>query len=219
MPKCKNDPNRNYQGTEPSPKGFGWCAHAEKAGTVRKGKDGNMWIVKKVKGGSKRWIIHNNVDKEMKNITNYLGNKFYKWWYKLSTGSILIIYRDGKYKIYESKKKTRSARIKDIVKYHRDISKDATVVAIVWSSMSTDSLTHFMYYIFEKLPNKMVEELLLSKNPLDIIVKNYKIFFEKYKLETDKDYIFKRHINVDYDKIFNKLKKSKKITQFLHKKL
>ena len=30
MPKCKNDPKRNYKGNEPSPKGFGYCAHSEK---------------------------------------------------------------------------------------------------------------------------------------------------------------------------------------------
>jgi hypothetical protein len=56
MPKCKNDNERTYLGTEPSPKGFGWCAHKEKIGVKRKGKDGNMWIIKEVKNGSKRWI-------------------------------------------------------------------------------------------------------------------------------------------------------------------
>ena len=33
--KCKNDPNSFYIGTEPSPKGFGWCAHSEKIDTVK----------------------------------------------------------------------------------------------------------------------------------------------------------------------------------------
>jgi hypothetical protein len=56
MPPCKNDPTKKYKGTEPSPKGIGWCAHAEKEGKVRKGKDGNQWIVKKVSNGSKRWM-------------------------------------------------------------------------------------------------------------------------------------------------------------------
>ena len=56
MPKCKNDPKKSYKGTEPSPKGLGYCAHSEKVGTKKKGKDGNMWIIKKVKNGSKRWM-------------------------------------------------------------------------------------------------------------------------------------------------------------------
>lgn len=28
--KCKNNPNENYKGTEPSPKGNGWCSSSEK---------------------------------------------------------------------------------------------------------------------------------------------------------------------------------------------
>ena len=47
MPKCKNDPTRSYKGTEPSPKGLGYCAHGMKEGDKKKGKDGNMWIIKK----------------------------------------------------------------------------------------------------------------------------------------------------------------------------
>ena len=56
MPICKNDPKRKYKGDEPSPKGVGWCAHGEKEGKVRKGRDGNKWIVKKVSSGSLRWV-------------------------------------------------------------------------------------------------------------------------------------------------------------------
>ena len=56
MPKCKNDPTRKYKGTEPSPKGLGYCAHSMKVGAVKKGKDGNKWIIKEMKNGSKRWI-------------------------------------------------------------------------------------------------------------------------------------------------------------------
>ena len=56
MPYCKNDNSKSYKGTEPSPKGIGYCAHAEKIGSKKKGKDGNIWIVKQVSNGSKRWI-------------------------------------------------------------------------------------------------------------------------------------------------------------------
>ena len=55
MPNCKNDPNRNYVGNEPSPKGLGICAHAEKINSKKKGKDGNMWIVTETKKGVKKW--------------------------------------------------------------------------------------------------------------------------------------------------------------------
>ena len=60
MPLCKNDPKRKYKGDEPSPKGLGWCAHGEKEGKVRKGLDGNKWVVKKVSSDSLRWVKQSN---------------------------------------------------------------------------------------------------------------------------------------------------------------
>lgn len=54
--KCKNDPKKSYKGTEPSPKGLGYCAHAEKIGVIKQGKDKKQWIVKQTKNGSKRWV-------------------------------------------------------------------------------------------------------------------------------------------------------------------
>lgn len=66
MPVCKNDKTAHYKGYEPSPKGRGYCAHAEREETIKKGLDGNRWIVSKG-----RWIKH-NMDKEK------LRLKFYK---------------------------------------------------------------------------------------------------------------------------------------------
>lgn len=55
MPKCKNDPKRSYQGSEPSPKGLGYCAHACKEKTVMKGRDGAQWKVVRTKDNILRW--------------------------------------------------------------------------------------------------------------------------------------------------------------------
>lgn len=59
MPTCKNDCRRYYRGDEPSPKGLGYCAHAEKINKRRRGKDGKFWVVKAVtmKGNKRirRW--------------------------------------------------------------------------------------------------------------------------------------------------------------------
>ena len=55
MPICINNSKRYYKGTEPSPKGLGYSAQVLKEGSKKKGKDGNMWIVKKIKDGSLRW--------------------------------------------------------------------------------------------------------------------------------------------------------------------
>ena len=49
MPTCKNDCKRYYRGDEPSPKGLGYCAHAEKINQRRKGRDGKFWVVKVIK--------------------------------------------------------------------------------------------------------------------------------------------------------------------------
>ena len=63
MPSCKNNPKRKYKGNEPSPKGLGYCAHAEQVGTVKKGTDGYKWIVRKVSNGSRRWMKNNGKSK------------------------------------------------------------------------------------------------------------------------------------------------------------
>ena len=54
MPPCKNDHRRRFTGDEPSPKGFGFCAHAENIGTIKRGQDGMLWIVKKY--NVHRWV-------------------------------------------------------------------------------------------------------------------------------------------------------------------
>ena len=63
---CKNNPKKTYLGSEPSPKGLGYCASGEKEGTEMKGKDGNMWVKKNGK-----WV---------KQIGKKLLDKLYKWW-------------------------------------------------------------------------------------------------------------------------------------------
>lgn len=70
MPKCLNDPSKNYKRNEPSPKGLGYCAHAEKVGSKMKGKDGNQWIVKEDNNKVKRWY------KYSKNTPSKKDNKF-----------------------------------------------------------------------------------------------------------------------------------------------
>ena len=60
MPKCKNSPTGTYKGTEPSPKGRGYCAKGEKLNKKMKGNDGKMWIISETKTGVKRWIKFTN---------------------------------------------------------------------------------------------------------------------------------------------------------------
>lgn len=55
MPKCKNDSQRYFKGTEASPMGKGWCARGDVVGKVRLGTDGKQWRVAQT-GTSKRWV-------------------------------------------------------------------------------------------------------------------------------------------------------------------
>jgi hypothetical protein len=56
MPPCKNDSKRSYRGTEPSPKGLGYCAHACPENTRKKGRDGHVWHVQATRQAVKRWV-------------------------------------------------------------------------------------------------------------------------------------------------------------------
>lgn len=68
MPTCKNDCKRYYRGHEPSPKGLGFCAHAEKINKRRKGRNGKMWIVRKTKRNVRRWVPVKTVRKQKSKV-------------------------------------------------------------------------------------------------------------------------------------------------------
>ena len=71
MPQCKNSNTGTYKGTEPSPKGLGYCARGEKLGKKKKGLDGNMWEVKETKNGTPRWVkITQTKKSNMKKVEN-----------------------------------------------------------------------------------------------------------------------------------------------------
>jgi predicted nucleic acid-binding protein len=101
MPLCKNDPKRKYKGNEPSPKGLGWCAHAETIGKVRKGLNGNKWIIKKINNGQLRWVkyikIIEHSDKKQRVYT--------KWFHKLTTSQY------NTYKTLKSKTKKELEKV------------------------------------------------------------------------------------------------------------
>ncbi len=55
MPKCLNHSKATYKGTEPSPKGLGYCARVGKVGTEMQGRDGRIWVIRANKAGTKQW--------------------------------------------------------------------------------------------------------------------------------------------------------------------
>jgi hypothetical protein len=187
MPNCKNDPTRKYKGTEPSPKGLGYCAHSMKVGAVKKGKDGNKWIIKEMKNGNKRWVKVNIKEKIQKD----LFKKLYKWWLKLSIGGLLVIYKNGKHKFVKSNKKTHPAKSKDLAKKWIELDENKEVVAIIWSGQSYETLHYFSNYLVYKTSKKELDNILKSKKLTDYLIKNYKKYFYKYINKTKKDYMFK----------------------------
>lgn len=68
MPKCINNSKKTYKGTEPSPKGLGYCAAEEKVNTRKKGRDKNFWIIKETKNKTKRWVKETKNTKTTKKI-------------------------------------------------------------------------------------------------------------------------------------------------------
>jgi hypothetical protein len=215
MPKCKNDLTRSYKGTEPSPKGLGYCAHSMKVGAVKKGKDGNKWIVKEIKNGSKRWMKVNEYD--INKVKKYLENKIYKWWYKLGTGGIIIVYKNNNYKLLCPKKGIKKQEEHE--KKWEKLENNKNVKYIVWSSMSSENLQQFVNYLLFKTPNNIIEKFITSNNTLDIFIKNIKKLIAKYSEVTNKDYSlqreyhFERHGDKFKNKILKKLLKSKIIKQ------
>lgn len=85
--KIKSSCECKFTGNEPSPKGFGKCAHCTKPGTMHMGADGRVWIVKKM--GTKktnRWIVSDfqkDFDKVVKSLIKELKKSPVK--YKIQT--------------------------------------------------------------------------------------------------------------------------------------
>ena len=68
MPKCINDSSKNYKGTEPSPKGLGYCAHVLDVDYIMVGLDNSNWKVVQTKNGQKRWIKIKSKDEQVNKI-------------------------------------------------------------------------------------------------------------------------------------------------------
>ena len=113
---CKNDPKKFYKGDEPSPKGLGYCAHAESIGKVRKGKDGNNWKVETTSKGIKRWVLQIKKQEEEKSVKK--SKRYYihcGWDGDLGYTPIqyLVIISKKKAIVYQTPKNFYSEIIKD----------------------------------------------------------------------------------------------------------
>lgn len=181
MPVCKNDASKTYTGTEPSPKGLGYCAHAEKAGIKRIGRDGNHWIIATTKTDIMRWVRFND-------SRDKLAATLSPWWRVVTNGGVMVIYRGGEYIMVQSKKKTQKARLNEIKTVWQDAAADPKVVAIVWSAMSYDVFESFLNHI-EKT-NK-TRAILKAKDVPALLAKSYKKYFKASEFLSPKDHTLK----------------------------
>jgi hypothetical protein len=172
-------------------------------GIKKKGLDGNMWKIKKMESGIKRWIkVESKLkevtktskkDEERNELEKKLAKKLYKWWIKLSNGSIIVIFKDGKSKLYKSNKVTKTANFKETHEKWKEYGNDKNVDAIIFSSISEDNIQQFVYYLLYKLSKAELTKLLDQKNIPEYIIENYKKYFKKNKINTNKDYTFKMY--------------------------
>jgi len=119
--------------------------------------------------------------------TEPVYKKLENWWLKLANGGLLIIKRDGSSELWTSSKKTPEAQAEESSAFWKTLKDNKEVEAVLWSGMSTDNLILFVQYLIKEEPG-IVEKIMTYDKPGEFLVKNYKKYFEKYELETDKDY-------------------------------
>ena len=187
--RCKNDPQRNYNGKEPSPKGLGWCAHASPLGKRMKGKDMRMWVVKATNAGVKRWV-----HAKLENIKKRKG---YSKKQLTAIKSILMQAKEPEYKairtlhneivesylVYYVKKpdtrnvrkivitkKTRQGRHNEARRHEKELEEDPDVVAVLSAAASNDW--------YEGLVAKMKRKKIpFTKNGA---LENWRVLWKKY---------------------------------------
>ena len=72
-----------------------------------------------------------------------------------------------------------------------EFDNDTNVKIIIWSAQSTDVIESFIDLIVKKNSESELEEILELKNIPCYLLDNYKKYFMKYKLYSNKDYTFK----------------------------
>ena len=83
-------------------------------------------------------------------------------------------------------------RSKDIIDKWSEFGKDKEVKAIIWSAQSVDCIQSFVEFLIKKMTIEQLEEFVKIKKLSEYILENYKKYFIKNKLYSDKDYYLKK---------------------------
>ena len=187
MPLCKNDPKKSYKGDEPSPKGLGYCAHAEKLGVSKKGKDGNIWKIETTSKGVKRWVKQ-KVEKKIEKHKTYFIYTGYNGDMGFTPINFIvqinkkqcIIYKipNNFYKNISSNDVESSSFNKILNKKHKDF-------------ISEQKKPDFKFNFDKVFITKGVEQVLNNYN--DSIIYNSKLNGNNLLFKVNNDYIFIGH--------------------------
>lgn len=212
MPRCVNDAKANYKGDEPSPKGLGFCAHAEKVGAVREGRDKGVWVVQKAANGVRRWV-RRVVDKRYKvdAMAGALTAALEDGWRRLAAGALIVIYRDGSRaavegKIGKGRGTAGAARLAEMRELHLRHAADPAVKAIVFSGAGREHLEAFVRHLLTKASYAVITDILMARESMDEVLSNFASMFKKTRLRSAKDYTFRAGAGLDPAKVARRLK-------------
>lgn len=218
MPFCKNNSVKRSKCYGLSPKGLGYCAKNEKTGTIKKGKDGEKWIVKVLFENNKvvqKWnkldiyiiisvnysIINNFNDikiKKLPNSWNYIGKDKYNITSKK--------YVNNEY--YKGLKKNLKKAEKIIIDKFNKYKKNKYI--------SKYKITKKETTIDELLKNKKLNKIMINES-------NHKLKILNNKIKNNNKNEFNFNISKEINESYKYLKKSEdeinSLSKFLKLKL
>lgn len=156
--------------------------------------------MKRTRTGVRRWVPMPGVD----GLAARLFDKLFKTWRDLAEGAFLAVFRDGRYKLVASAKKTRVAQMNETRELLGRYAADQECVALIQSPMSRDVLTHFVLHVLASQPKGVIESLLRHRRPFDLLVAHRSKFFRRY-VDTPKDLTFKGRDTLDAAKVAKKM--------------
>ena len=144
-------------------KGPSSSATNSSVGTIKKGNDGNMWKIYKMKNGTKRWLkiskhkmSKNSIPVPEEDNIRSKNKRLYHFWYDLAnTKYSVFIYNDKSYKIIRN----------DIREQQEQAENNPDIIAILDSGPSFDAYRE----LYRKVKNKSVQE----------VITNYKKYFNE----------------------------------------
>jgi hypothetical protein len=158
------------------------------SGTIKKGNDGNKWVIVTNKRGTHRWQkmtgSKNNVTKKIKHDGNdrthrkkskrvlemeadpntvWGKNKpLENFWQSLASGKyVVVIYKNGKHKYV----KPPNALTQKSTNFYNNLDDDKEIEAVLSSNLSQDA---YEVYLYPKAKDNSVE----------YVIKNYKKYFK-----------------------------------------